>query len=433
MMNPAERTQQDLEIVYSYLHGMEALSNLREHQLRIMCETVRYERHEANEVLYYPDDIGSCWYILLSGSVFIKESMFLPRSSFGKRSAGSLRRGCECIVLEPSEMIVVDYMDENEEYFQRQASHRQSRRRFRKINQKGERQTIIDTVDPYPTGKPPIARGYHTLPADFSRLHLADSLHPQVTHVSSSHSGCSITSDSGSSSLSDIYQATENEPGDMDLSGLPETAVDSEEDDDEEDIERASDPLMSRDIVRDCLEKDPMDRTDDDIEQLLEFMHQLPAFANMTMSVRRELCAVMVFAVVERAGTIVLNDGEELDSWSVILNGSVEVTYPDSRTEILCMGNSFGVSPTMEKEYMKGVMKTKVDDCQFVCIAQQEYCCILNQVEKNMQKVEEEGEIVMVKEHRELDRTGTRKGHIVIKVSQFTCSCLTEQLLQNEK
>lgn len=27
--------------------------------------------------------------------------------SFGKRSAGSFRRGCECIVLEPSEMIVV--------------------------------------------------------------------------------------------------------------------------------------------------------------------------------------------------------------------------------------------------------------------------------------------------------------------------------------
>lgn len=43
-----------------------------------------------------------------------------------------------------------------------------------------------------------------------------------------------------------------------------------------------------------------------------------------------------------------------------------------------------------------------------------------------MQKVEEEGEIVMVKEHRELDRTGTRKGHIVIKVRQtcpnFFCS-----------
>uniref|UniRef100_A0A671KBN0 Rap guanine nucleotide exchange factor 2-like n=1 Tax=Sinocyclocheilus anshuiensis TaxID=1608454 RepID=A0A671KBN0_9TELE len=79
------------------------------------------------------------------------------------------------------------------------------------------------------------------------------------------------------------------------------------------------------------------------------------------------------------------------------------------------MGGSFGVSPSMEKQLMTGVMRTKVDDCQFVCIAQQDYCSILNQVEQNTQRVEEEGEIVMVKEHRELDRTGTRKGHIVVK------------------
>uniref|UniRef100_A0A672LUA5 Rap guanine nucleotide exchange factor 2 n=1 Tax=Sinocyclocheilus grahami TaxID=75366 RepID=A0A672LUA5_SINGR len=378
---------------------MEALSNLREHQLRYqrVCLRVLSFLHYRGNV---PDDIGTCWYILLSGSVFIKESMFLPRSSFGKRSAGSLRRGCECIVLEASEMIVVDYMDDNDEYFQRQASHRQSRRRFRKINQCGERQTIIDTVDHYP------------LPADFSKLHPADSCH---SHMTSSQSRSSIASDSGSSSLSDIYQATESECGDMDLSGLPETAVDSDEDDEDEDVGRGTDPLMSRDIVRDCLEKDPMDRTDDDIEQLLEFVQQLPAFASLSVSVRRELCAVMVFAVVERAGTIVLNHGEELDSWSVILNGAVEVIYPDGGSESVCMGGSFGVSPSMEKQLMTGVMRTKVDDCQFVCIAQQDYCCILNQVEQNTQRVEEEGEIVMVKEHRELDRTGTRKGHIVVK------------------
>uniref|UniRef100_A0A8C1BBY8 Si:dkey-253i9.4 n=1 Tax=Cyprinus carpio carpio TaxID=630221 RepID=A0A8C1BBY8_CYPCA len=250
------------------------------------------------------------------------------------------------------------------------------------------------------------------LPADFSKLHPSDSSH---THMNSSQSRSSIASDSGSSSLSDIYQATESECGDMDLSGLPETAVDSDEDDDDEDVGRGTDHLMSRDIVRDCLEKDPMDRTDDDIEQLLEFVQQLPAFASLSVSVRRELCAVMVFAVVERAGTIVLNHGEELDSWSVILNGAVEVIYPDGGSESVCMGGSFGVSPSMDKQLMTGVMRTKVDDCQFVCIAQQDYCCILNQVEQNTQRVEEEGEIVMVKEHRELDRTGTRKGHIVVK------------------
>lgn len=48
------------------------------------------------------------------------------------------------------------------------------------------------------------------------------------------------------------------------------------------------------------------------IEQLLEFMHQLPAFANMTMSVRRELCSVMVFEVVEQAGAVVLEDRQEV-------------------------------------------------------------------------------------------------------------------------
>jgi Rap guanine nucleotide exchange factor 2 len=42
------------------------------------------------------------------------------------------------------------------------------------------------------------------------------------------------------------------------------------------------------------LEKDPSDRTDDDIDTLLEFTQQLKAFSNMTMAVRRALCADMV-------------------------------------------------------------------------------------------------------------------------------------------
>ncbi|KAG9347133.1 hypothetical protein JZ751_006060 [Albula glossodonta] len=44
------------------------------------------------------------------GPGFFQRRVFLAwngQSGFGKRSAGSLRRGCECIVLEPSEMIVV--------------------------------------------------------------------------------------------------------------------------------------------------------------------------------------------------------------------------------------------------------------------------------------------------------------------------------------
>ncbi|XP_006166957.1 rap guanine nucleotide exchange factor 6 isoform X3 [Tupaia chinensis] len=404
---PPERTPEDLNTIYSYLHGMEILSNLREHQLRLMSARARYERYSGNQILFCSETIARCWYILLSGSVLVKDSMVLPPCSFGKQFGG--KRGCDCLVLEPSEMIVVENSKDNEDsILQREIPARQSRRRFRKINHNGERQTITDDAD---------VNSYLSLPADLTKMHLTDNPHPQVTHVSSSQSGCSIASDSGSSSLSDIYQATESEVGDVDLTRLPEGPVDSEDEEEEDEEIDRTDPLQGRDLVRECLEKEPADKTDDDIEQLLEFMHQLPAFANMTMSVRRELCSVMIFEVVEQAGAIILEDGQELDSWYVILNGTVEISHPDGKVENLFMGNSFGITPTLDKQYMHGIARTKVDDCQFVCIAQQDYWRILNHVEKNTHKVEEEGEIVMVHEHRELDRSGTRKGHIVIKAT----------------
>lgn len=80
-----------------------------------------------------------------------------------------------------------------------------------------------------------------------------------------------------------------------------------------------------------------------------------------------------MFAVVEKAGTVVMNDGEELDSWSVLVNGCVEVIIPNEETAILTVGDAFGILPTMDKLYHKGIMRTKCDDCQFVCITQSDY------------------------------------------------------------
>lgn len=42
--------------------------------------------------------------------------------------------------------------------------------------------------------------------------------------------------------------------------------------------------------------------------------------------------------------------------------------------------SSFGITPTTEKLYHSGVMRTKIDDCQFVCIEQSDYYKILHQV-----------------------------------------------------
>ena len=91
----------------------------------------------------------------------------------------------------------------------------------------------------------------------------------------------------------------------------------------------------------------------------------------------------MVFAVVEKSGTVVMNDQEELDSWSVIINGEVRIDRiaPESGgnvVEMLKCGDSFGINPTMEKMLHSGVMKTVQDDCQFVCITQVQITTELN-------------------------------------------------------
>ncbi|VEN33719.1 unnamed protein product [Callosobruchus maculatus] len=238
-----------------------------------------------------------------------------------------------------------------------------------------------------------------------------------------SHSSDTSSAYSGSDTMASTH--SENDGDELDLTGLVESIVDSDE---EDDLAESMDSLTVRDRVRDCLEKEPSERTEDDIETLLEFTQHLKAFTNMTLAVRRALCSVMVFAVVEKAGTMVMNDGEELDSWSVLVNGSVEIIIPDEPPQTLYMGDAFGILPTMDKLYHKGVMYTKCDDCQFVCITQSDYYRILHQGEENTRRHESDGQLVMVTEARgSAEPSCNRKDHVVIRA---TPEYLMLQLIQ---
>jgi len=59
----------------------------------------------------------------------------------------------------------------------------------------------------------------------------------------------------------------------------------------------------------------------------------MSAFANMPATVKKDLCRSMVYALVAAAGDIVMRDGEQLDSWCVIVSGEVEVRDGRSRKE----------------------------------------------------------------------------------------------------
>ncbi|CAF5211626.1 unnamed protein product, partial [Rotaria magnacalcarata] len=141
------------------------------------------------------------------------------------------------------------------------------------------------------------------------------------------------------------------------------------------------------------------------------------AFANLTLHVRRELCKVLVYAQVEKAQTVVMNDGERYDSWSVIIDGIVDDETLDGQLiRTLIVGQSFGCGPTLDQYCHTGIMKTRVDNCQFVVVAQNDYYAILNQGEKNIRKIEENDKIVMVKEIRMNEDEQNIPREIVIKV-----------------
>lgn len=154
--------------------------------------------------------------------------------------------------------------------------------------------------------------------------------------------------------------------------------------------------------MRECLDKEPADRNDADIEVLLDFTKHLAAFANQTQSLRRALCAVLRYAVVEQTGTVVMTDGEQLDAWCVLINGHVETDLPaESGRQQMHVGDGFGIEPTMAKQYHRGLMRTASADCQFVCVPHLEYYRIWHQGAENTQThTDAEGRPVMVTELR---------------------------------
>ncbi|XP_066599795.1 rap guanine nucleotide exchange factor 2-like isoform X6 [Prorops nasuta] len=304
---------------------------------------------------------------------------------FGKRTGGSARRPNECFVLEPSELIVIDYPEVHGGGRMHRPAHPHPITDHRQVNL-----VFDDTFSQGLTGRPELYQKSNR----------------------SSHSSDTSSAYSGSDTMTSVQSSLDADADEVDLSGLVESIVDSDE---EEDLAESTDSLAPRDTVRECLDKDPMDRTEEDIEILLEFTQQLKAFTNMTLAVRRALCAVMVFAVVERAGMVVLNDGEELDSWSVLINGTVEIEHSNGEVEQLHLGDSFGILPTMERLLHKGVMRTKCDDCQFVCVAQADYFRIQHQGEENTRRHEENGRVILVTELRGALDGGARRGHVVIR------------------
>ncbi|XP_074069400.1 rap guanine nucleotide exchange factor 6 isoform X4 [Macrotis lagotis] len=94
-----DRVLRELNAFCSCFFGIEDLSSLRQVPAR-----ARYERCSANQVLFSSESIASCWYLLLSGSIYLNGTIVFAPQRFGRQFSG--KRGCNRIVLEPSKIIL---------------------------------------------------------------------------------------------------------------------------------------------------------------------------------------------------------------------------------------------------------------------------------------------------------------------------------------
>ncbi|KAI6233865.1 RasGEF domain-containing protein [Aphelenchoides fujianensis] len=658
-----ERSEEDIKNIFHYLRQLDVFGIVADGPLSTICQTARLERHPKDHVLFRRGQSATCWYILISGSVLMNNQVYLPSGCFGKRNGMNLRRSSDCLVIQPSDMIVIDYTDVQRipVHYQSQTSHGhsnsssasntltrssvqhhpvqiqqpqqanflQSQLNFYAQEQFSQRSSHF----PAQTYKPPppathfphqsahiVLHDEHrgrwcgavlvplhghdysdaTLTAPWKNAHLhannnapsankrvpspaprsasisishspqrrgdlenearrkpvdmdvwapnrehlpsvpqhsyaprplpvakltasttsaanlpsndfnlkRNSLHEahlaQLSLLDSFDSGIQVNRSSGgqpfdsTSSASNVssstgtsvpppapaanpkfpYPGVSHDDGDHflapsahrinkmrvqlnrknsdgstssgvkirsasgnatsamisatsrrlrgrstasssttdgdEFAGLPETAVDSDDDDEESIPSHDYSFVELKDNVRECLEKEPSQRTSDDIHVLMEFMQQMPALASLPLSIKRQLCLKMVFAVVPEAGTVILHHGEKIDSWSVIVNGAVEHVRQGERITEYRLGDAFGAEPVPRHQFMDGEMRTLVDDCEFVLVEHEAYCSIMSTLNQHIEKENDQltGEVVREAERRMI---GSQVALVVIK------------------
>ncbi|CAH8642835.1 unnamed protein product [Dicrocoelium dendriticum] len=439
------RTAADFAYLHNYLRNIEGLavpgpsSAHRDSELRAICQHARYRRVPGDVMLYQAGDVCDSWFILLSGSVLIDSSMFLPRACFGTRINGAMFRRFDCLVLEPSDLIVIDYPNKPAPGLS--GIHRPAvvcHKRRSSLDAGRELAVPNDLVQARPdlTATVPVFRdAANTTHASVSSITLPSSSSPvpivksgshvdrlPSTDISKDHSSArrsqlSDTSSAQSMSSSGIGGTGSDRKESMDssldeanrgviawsISAAPvgdSSLIDSDEDDEEaeEDFESSSHESL-RDAFWESILKVPSERTEEDIRILMENVQQLPAFSNLTKATCRALCSVMIIAMVHEAGQVVLDEDEPLDTWSVVLNGTVEVIEPDGTIRELTRGDAFGVRPVKGERTHRGVMRTVTEDCQFACVPQVQYMEIMSKEgEAEIPEVGEGGRVVLVYE-----------------------------------
>nr|CAD7435393.1 unnamed protein product [Timema monikensis] len=140
------------------------------------------------------------------------------------------------------------------------------------------------------------------------------------------------------------------------------------------------------------------DRTPEDMETIYEELLHIKALSHLSISVKRELAAVIVFEAHTHPGAILFNQGDEGRSWYIILRGSVDVVIHGKGTvTTLQEGDDFGKLALINDAPRAATIVLR-EVCHFLRVDKDNFNSILRDVEANTVRLKEHGQDVLVLE-----------------------------------
>ncbi|KAJ7389806.1 Rap guanine nucleotide exchange factor 4 [Desmophyllum pertusum] len=268
---PANRTGEDLDIIYARLKDLKAFERFHCTVLQQICYYGYYQDLEEGITLFRQGDIGYYWYAVITGSLDVSVS-----------ETGKFEDAKTICSLGPGKVFGESILDDTPRYIARHSNYE----RILRAATSGE-----ETFSYYLGAEQAVSRGYYSHSfVFFSRAQ--------------EKNGESLDANTSEEHHTMIWVMTVNSKTRTSFTGFVV---------DEKQGERPGEEPYS----------------EEDLDDVLLMLSRSGPDAQLRMALRKsfkkELASAFVFESHDRKGTVLFNEGEEGISWYIILKGSVNV------------------------------------------------------------------------------------------------------------